>query len=143
MAGLTSYPGGGIYKVTKHGIVALSETLYLELAQREAQVKVSVLCPGYVNTRLPDSGRNRPDELQNAPAEEQLGPEDEMRLAAARKVFEEGMPPRQVVDRLFKALTEEKFYILTQPELKPMVQLRTEDILQERDPSNALAAMGL
>ncbi len=50
VAGLTSGPGLGIYKVTKHGVVTLSETLYHELALRGAKVKASVLCPGFVNT---------------------------------------------------------------------------------------------
>jgi NAD(P)-dependent dehydrogenase (short-subunit alcohol dehydrogenase family) len=141
LAGLTSYPSGGIYKVTKHAIVALSETLHHELALREARVKVSILCPGFANTRLPDSGRNRPAELQNPPVEEEPSPEEKMRLAAARRVFEEGMSPQQVADFMFKGLKEGKFYIFTHPELKPMIQLRMDDILNERDPSNALALM--
>src|SRR3984893_1138491 len=52
MAGLIAGPGLGAYKVTKHGVVALSETLYHDLAERAAKVKVSVLCPGFVNTRI-------------------------------------------------------------------------------------------
>ena len=52
MAGLVSGSGLGVYRVTKHGVVTLSETLYHELVQRGAKVKVSVLCPGYVNTRI-------------------------------------------------------------------------------------------
>jgi NADP-dependent 3-hydroxy acid dehydrogenase YdfG len=139
MAGLTSYPGGGIYKVTKHAIVALSETLHLELSQREARVRVSVLCPGFVNTRLPDSGRNRPAELQNTPVTKEPSPEEKIRLEAARKAFEEGMSPQEVANCLFNGLREEKFYIFTHPELKPMIRLRLDDILRERSPSNALS----
>src|SRR5215831_13355553 len=45
IAGLIAYPGAGIYKVTKHGVVTLSETLYYELAERGAKVHVSILCP--------------------------------------------------------------------------------------------------
>jgi len=71
MAALISIPFGGIYRVTKCGIITLSETLYHELAQREANIKVSVLCPGNVaDTRFVDCGRNRPSELHNAPSEE-------------------------------------------------------------------------
>jgi NADP-dependent 3-hydroxy acid dehydrogenase YdfG len=143
MAGLTAYPGAGIYKVTKHAIVSLSETLYLELGQRETRLKVSVLCPGFVNTRLPDSRRNRPAELDNEPAKKEPSPEEKERLEAARKVFEEGMSPGQVADCLFKGLREDKFYIFTHPERKPMVKLRMEDILYERNPSNSRALMRL
>jgi NAD(P)-dependent dehydrogenase (short-subunit alcohol dehydrogenase family) len=64
-AGLSAGPGLGIYKVAKHGVVSLSETLYYELAQRGTQVGVSVLCPGYVKTDIMTGERNRPAELQN------------------------------------------------------------------------------
>ena len=57
MEGLISGPGLGAYKVTKHGVIALSETLYHDLAERGAKVKVSVLCPGIVNTRIPESAQ--------------------------------------------------------------------------------------
>src|ERR1051325_4326893 len=65
MAGLTSGPALGVYKVTKHGVVSLSETLCCELAAMKSKIGVSVLCPAGVNTRVMDSERNRPEELQN------------------------------------------------------------------------------
>jgi len=65
MAGLIYGPGQSSYKVSKHGVVSLSETLYYELALQGASLKVSVLCPGYVNTNVLDSQRNRPARLQN------------------------------------------------------------------------------
>ncbi len=64
VAGLLSGPRLGVYKVAKHGVVSLSETLYYELAQRGTQVGVSVLCPGFVNTDIMTGDRNRPAELQ-------------------------------------------------------------------------------
>src|SRR5207248_8286700 len=74
-AGLISSPGLGIYKVAKHGVVTLSETLALELAARGAKLKASVLCPEWVNTRIMDAERNRPQGLRNAPAEQPVRPE--------------------------------------------------------------------
>src|SRR5262249_7513453 len=71
MAGLISGPGVGAYKVSKHGVVTLSETLYHELAERGAKLKVSVLCPGIVNTRIMESARNRP---RHFPTREPLDP---------------------------------------------------------------------
>jgi len=135
VAGLTSGPGLGIYKVTKQGVVTLSETLYHELALRGAKVKASVLCPGFVNTQIMDSFRNRPSRLQNDPAEEKMGPEGEALLQFMRQAMEAGMPPHQVADIVFQAIRDEKFYILTHPELKEAIRVRMEDILQERHPT--------
>src|SRR5262249_54157721 len=93
MAGLISGPGGGAYKVTKHGVVTLSETLHHELAERGAKVKVSVLCPGIVNTRILESARNRPGHL---PPAEPSGPTPGARWEALRQLVPSGMPPGQV-----------------------------------------------
>jgi NAD(P)-dependent dehydrogenase (short-subunit alcohol dehydrogenase family) len=73
--GLVSSSGAGIYKVSKHGIVTLSETLALELAARGAKLKASVLCPSFVSTRIMDAERNRPPALANAPEEQHMSPE--------------------------------------------------------------------
>ena len=135
IAGLTSGPGLGIYKVTKHGIVTLSETLYHELALRGAHIKVSVLCPGFVSTQILDSARNRPVQLQNDPTEERMGPESEAMLHFMRQAVQAGMPTHQVADIVFQAIRDETFYILTHPEWKEAIRVRMEDILQERNPT--------
>jgi NAD(P)-dependent dehydrogenase (short-subunit alcohol dehydrogenase family) len=122
----------GIYTVTKHAVVALSETLYSELAQMQARVKVSVLCPGFVRTQIVESERNRPADLQDPDAA--LTPEEEAVKAQIAAAVETGMPPEQVADRVFQAIENEQFYILTHPELNPMIQQRMEDILQGRNP---------
>jgi NAD(P)-dependent dehydrogenase (short-subunit alcohol dehydrogenase family) len=132
MAGLISGPGLGAYKVTKHAVVTLSETLYHELAERGAKVKVSVLCPGIVNTRILDSARNRPGHL---PTTELLGPASGARWEALRQLVPAGMPPGQVADAVFEALRKDQFYILTHPEGKESIRTRMEDILQERSPT--------
>lgn len=67
VAGLISPPGLGVYNVTKHAVVALSETLQHDLRLRGANVGVSVLCPAYVPTGIADSERSRPSALANAP----------------------------------------------------------------------------
>jgi len=140
--GLISSPHLGIYKVTKHGIVTLSETLYHELALRGAKIKVSVLCPVWVNTQLMEVERNRPAELRNDPAEEvriRMSPEYQEAERLVREAVQAGISCQQVADCLFNAIREKKFYILTDPELvKPAVQMRMEDILQERNPTNPL-----
>ena len=144
LAGLTSFPGIGIYKVTKFGVVTLSETLYHELKSRGANIKVSVLCPGFVKTRFSDSERNRPTELLNDYKEE-LSPEAEKRRQAWRQgVTQHGMTPKQVADCVIEAIRAEKFYILADAsEAKAQVTLRMEDILQERNPTNVFAGTAL
>ena len=131
-AGLISGPGLGAYKVTKHGVVTLSETLHHELAERGAKVKVSVLCPGIVNTRIMESVRNRPGDL---PPTAPRGPASEERWEALRRLVPAGMPAAQVADAVFEALRKDRFYILTHPEGKEAVRTRMEDILQERNPT--------
>jgi NAD(P)-dependent dehydrogenase (short-subunit alcohol dehydrogenase family) len=135
MAGLTYGPGQSIYKVSKHGVVSLSETLYYELALRGASLKVSVLCPGFVNTNVLDSQRNRPARLQNAPDGEKPSPQAEAVRQRIQQAVREGMPPQQVADIVFAAIREERFYILTHPAWKSAIQIRMEDILQERNPT--------
>lgn len=135
VAGLISGPGLGIYKVTKHGIVTISETLYADLAQREAKINVSVLCPGYVNTRILDAERNRPIELSNPPVSSALTPEKRQFIRAVRRIIEGGMPSAEVADHVFEGLRGEEFYILPHPEWKTAVRTRMDDILQGRSPT--------
>ena len=126
-----------MYKVSKHGVVTLSETLALELAAHGSKLKASVLCPEFVNTRIFDAERNRPQALQNAPQEQPTSPEMEALLQAARQwLAQVGLPPPQVAEMVFDAIRQETFYILTHPTTKYGVQLRMEDILQERMPTD-------
>lgn len=135
--GLLSYhPLTASYQVTKHAVVALSEQLHHELAQRGAKIKVSVLCPGWVKTRIGDSGRNRPAALQNGPAPAPApSPACEAAYQQCCRALEDGAPPEQVAEAVFKAIRDERFYILPHPEWKAAVQTRMEDILKERNPT--------
>ena len=135
MAGLISGPALGVYKVTKHGVVSLSETLCCELAALKAKVGVSVLCPAGVNTRVMDSERTRPAELQNASASESANPAVVQAEAMLRRLVETGMPPSKVAEAVFDAIRNERFYILTHADWKPLVRKRMEDILQDRSPA--------
>jgi NAD(P)-dependent dehydrogenase (short-subunit alcohol dehydrogenase family) len=140
MAGLTYGPGQSIYKVSKHGVVSLSETLYYELALRGASLKVSVLCPGLVSTNILDAQRNRPARLQDASVKEPLSPQAEAVVQRFQQAVREAMPPGQVADIVFEAIREERFYILTHPTWKAAIQVRMEDMLQERNPTLPRAA---
>ncbi|MCH8283698.1 MAG: SDR family NAD(P)-dependent oxidoreductase [Chloroflexi bacterium] len=131
MAGHISGAGLGVYKVTKFGVVTISETLCHELAQRDAKIKVSVLCPGFVNTRIGESERNRPGHLRNDPGAET---DRQARRQSLDRLVDDGMAPAEVAGRVFEAIRNEKLYILTHPRLLKAVKVRMDDILQDRNP---------
>jgi NAD(P)-dependent dehydrogenase (short-subunit alcohol dehydrogenase family) len=133
LAGLVSVPWMGIYNVTKHAIVTLSETLHHELTLSGTKLKVSVLCPAWVNTRLADADRNRPAELTDAGATK--SPQTEMVEMAIREVLAAGLPSEQVADAVLDAIRDERFYILTHPEGQEVIETRMQDILQGRNPT--------
>lgn len=135
IAGLVVGPGSSsTYNVSKHGVVALSETLYYELAQRAAKVKVSVLCPSWVNTRIVDAERNRPMELRNDPLAQPIGPEDEAILQAVREATQRGMSVDEVAECVFRAIKNEQLYIFTHPETKVWIRAQMENMLAEQNP---------
>jgi NAD(P)-dependent dehydrogenase (short-subunit alcohol dehydrogenase family) len=133
IAGLLAFHPSAPYQVTKHAVVALSENLSHSLAQRNAKIKASVLCPGWVNTRIMDGERNRPAELQNEPSNEPLDPRVEATIQFMRQAAQTGISPSQVADCVFEGIRNEQFYILTHPDMNSMIQERMESILQALD----------
>jgi len=135
-AGFLSGPYMGIYQVTKHGVVTLSETLYHELNLIESKIKVSVLCPGYVKTRIMDAERNRPSRVANVGKVVRSEGAQELRAEMDSGV-EAGISPSTLADIVFDAIRNEKFYILpgTLPEYETSIRTRMEEILQERNPA--------
>lgn len=121
--GLVRGPGEGIYKVSKHGVVALSETLADELAQKGSQIQVHVLCPGWVRTGILDSSRNRPDVVPHHHRQETT------ESRSIRAEMEAGMSPAEVADHVYNAIQSGTFYIHTHPEHKDWVRTRMEGIL--------------
>ncbi|MBA2680301.1 MAG: SDR family NAD(P)-dependent oxidoreductase, partial [Ktedonobacteraceae bacterium] len=135
--GVVAHAGLGVYRTSKHAAVSLSETLALELADRGANIKASVLCPEWVNTRILESERNRPDALQNA-GELQITPEMLAGLQTLYQDIQKGLPPAQVAVIVFDAIREEKFYIFTHSTTKLGAQVRMEDLIHERQPRDIL-----
>ena len=128
--GLVGGSGEGIYKVSKHGVVALSETLADELAQKGANIQVHVLCPGWVRTGILESSRNRPDVLQNT-AEEM--PPQNLIIGGSRNTraeMEAGLSPAEVAEHVYNAIQNGVFYIHTHPEHKAWIRERMERILE-------------
>jgi NAD(P)-dependent dehydrogenase (short-subunit alcohol dehydrogenase family) len=131
MAGLTSPPGMGPYVATKHAVVAISEVLARDLLVAGSQVKVSVLCPGFVRTRIAESGRNRPAHLAGA----RVPDADGGALAAEiRALVEGGMDPATLAEHTVDAIRQDRFYILTHPETVGAVKHRLDDVLQGNYP---------
>ncbi len=132
IAGLATAPFLGPYNATKQAVVAISETLFKDLQAlgSPAGVGVSVLCPGFVQTRIAESDRNRP---QWAPGQGENGPV-EMRTVI-QGLVDTGIPPEAVAERVIDAVRTNRFYILTHPELDAAVETRFGDILQGRPPS--------
>ncbi len=133
MAGLISGAGLGIYKITKHAVVSLSETLYHELTQRQSKIRVSVICPGLVHTNLGAADRNRPPSLVNDP-DSTTGPSAQI---TAELLREYGMPVEQLARRVFDAIKQDKFYILPHTEAKPAIELRLDDVRREGLPTDS------
>jgi NAD(P)-dependent dehydrogenase (short-subunit alcohol dehydrogenase family) len=128
-----------IYGVTKHGVVALSESLHNELAFRGAKIKVSVLCPGWVNTNILNADRNRPTNLSEM-APSTLPPEQASMLRELiGKLLVEGLDPTRVAQQVLDCIRDERFYILTHPEMKSMIEHRMNNILAEEDPTLLMA----
>ena len=134
MAGLISGPALGVYKVAKHGVVSLSETLCCELALMKSNIGVSVLCPGGVNTRIMDSERNRPAELRNDSEGGSAHPAVAQAEAILHRIVGAGMPPSDVAEMVFDAIRDERFYILTHEDWKTHVLKRMGDIAHGRNP---------
>ena len=135
IAGLTSGAGLVIYGATKHAVVRVSEALHLQLAQMQAKVKVSVLCPGGVNTRITLATRNRPDELWDEGAARPTAEELARREHEwAARTGPAGLQPEAVAERVFQAIQDEQFYILTHDEYDDAIRTRMENILGRHNP---------
>jgi NAD(P)-dependent dehydrogenase (short-subunit alcohol dehydrogenase family) len=136
MAGLTTGPRAAAYFMSKHAVVALSESLYHELAMREGcPVGVSVVCPELVNTRIFQAGRNRPPHLKRA-ADEDLPEETRQVEAAVSSVASLGVDPRVLAERTLAAIRENRFWVLP-PEgdlWRVAAHLRHESIDAGTDP---------
>ena len=133
MAGLVNAPNMGIYNVSKHAVVSLSETLYQDLALVTDQISAAVLCPFFVPTGISQSHRNRPpSEVSVQATRSQL-----MGQAMSDKAVSSGKVSAEEVARLvFEALKTRQFYIYSHPQAIGTVQTRLEDIVLARNPTD-------
>lgn len=138
MAGLLSPPNMGVYNVSKHAVVSLSETLFQDLSLVTGQISASVLCPFFVPTGISQSHRNRPAE----PGGSEVKPTRSQLIGQAmsdKAVGSGKVSAADVAQLVFDAVAANRFYIYSHPKSIKSVQTRMEDILQARNPTDPFA----
>jgi NAD(P)-dependent dehydrogenase (short-subunit alcohol dehydrogenase family) len=138
MAGLLNAPNMGVYNVTKHAVVAMSETLYQDLRLVTDQIGASVLCPFFVPTGIHQSHRNRPVEFRQSgarPTKSQL-----IAQAMSDKAVTSGkVTAAQVAQLVMNAVRDGQFYVYSHPRSLASVQTRLEDVVLGRNPTDPFA----
>lgn len=113
-AGLRTGPLIGPYYASKHAVVALSESLYFDLALADARIQVSVLCPGFARTNIAANSPGFPDPM--------------------RARVEAGMEPAAIAQAAFEAIRDRRFWVLTHPDFDPLIRERCEGMLRRENP---------
>ena len=133
MAGLLTPPNMGIYNVSKHAVVSLTETLYQDLKLVSDQVSASVLCPYFVPTGISQSHRNKPAELadEKATQSQMIGQAQSDKAVSSGKVT-----AAQVAQLVFDAITADQFYIFSHPRALGNVRARMEGIVNITNPAD-------
>ncbi len=122
----------GVYHASKHAVLAISETLAQELEEQGAPIRVSVLCPGGVNTRVLDAARNRPGSL--APERESRGVAGALRARYGRQL-PDAMAPRDVAGAVIDGIRNERFYVFSHPEVAQLAAERAEAVANDTYPA--------
>lgn len=139
LAGLVQGNISPIYFSGKHAVVAMTESLEIDLREKNTKIKAYVFCPRFVKTQLHLSGRNRPAELQNSPNDPYYQTEDyKQKQALMEYAVLNGIELEESMDLVFDALDKDRFYIHTVPEVWPSVQQRCDKILQNRRPGDVV-----
>jgi NAD(P)-dependent dehydrogenase (short-subunit alcohol dehydrogenase family) len=134
VAGLIAPPGMGVYNVTKHAVVALSETLHHDLAARQAKVRCSVVCPAFFASGIADSERSRPAALAS---DRTKSDEDRALEAMLHKATRSGrLSAEDIAAQVLDAIRDERFYVLTHPKINGAIERRMRDLLDGREPSS-------
>jgi len=139
MAGL--FPGlSPIYDATKHAVVAITEDLFHAMHDAGLPVGVSVLCPGWIRTRIADAERNWPDDRGDLPA---AAPTAAVIKPHLDRVISEGMTPAAVAEVVATGIEEDRFWLLTHPDWMPMTVARWDSIAEGANPAPVEDVPGL
>ena len=134
IAGLVS--GANPYHVSKHGVVCLTEGLYVDLLEMDADLSASVVCPGLINTNILDAERNRPSDLGRTPERSTMRPELQEFSNVFEMALKAGWGPEVVANHVADGIREDRFYILpAQPEILDVVDVRFQGLLDRTNPA--------
>ena len=132
-AGLTSFPGMAAYNVSKHGVVTLSETLYQELQMTRSPIGLSLLCPAWVPTGIARADRNRPADAGTTKPVEGISAVINQRIG--RAIATGTLSADDMASETFKAIEEDRFYIIPHRNITVAIEARMNDILAQLNPS--------
>jgi NAD(P)-dependent dehydrogenase (short-subunit alcohol dehydrogenase family) len=137
VAGLIAPPGMAAYNVSKHAVVALTESLHHDLVARAAKVRCTVVCPAYFPSGIADSERARPADLAE-PGRAKSATHQSLEENLRKAVMAGKLSADDVAAAVFEAVRDERFYVLTHPRIKPAIEWRMHDILDERTPTDPM-----
>ncbi|HDZ55797.1 MAG TPA: SDR family NAD(P)-dependent oxidoreductase [Pseudomonas xinjiangensis] len=130
-AGWLNGPSSGIYNVSKTSVVAISETLALDLRDVGSKVGVTVLCPAFFPTGIHQSDRNRPADKADTAEKSEVSLK---RAAALKYAVENGrIPASDIAEMTLKAVEDEQFYVFPHRKIKQLISLRAEAASVEKD----------
>jgi NADP-dependent 3-hydroxy acid dehydrogenase YdfG len=130
-AGFETATDNAPYRVSKHAVAALSESLYYDMKVMNSNIGVSVLCPGFTRTHIFEPITKRPDKYND---QNIINTVSQRLIDAARR----GVDPQEVANHLFEGISKEQFYILIDPSYKQNISQRMEDVLALRNPTPKL-----
>ena len=134
VAGLVSTVGMAAYNASKHSVVTVSETLYQELREIKADIGISVLCPAWVATSIHQSQRNRQEQFgTHCPPPQGLSSSYEERMSKA--IHAGKLTATDMANEVFKAINENRFYVIPHRKINKVIELRANDILNLNNPS--------
>lgn len=134
VAGLISSAGSVAYSAAKHAAVRVTEALYAGLLEKQAPIGVTLLCPGLVNTRIYESERSRPAELQ---PDAGAAPESPELQAVADQLYRNAISPDEVAEQVLQAVLDKQFYLLTTTAFDDAIRDRAQAVLERRNPEFA------
>ena len=131
VAGFISGSGSPVYSAAKHAVVRITEALYASLIERNANIGVTLLCPGLVATAIYNSERNRPAELVPVTG---IAEETEELQAIADNLYKSALSAEEVAIQSFAAIRDNQFYVITSNNFDATIRERAEAILARRNP---------
>jgi NAD(P)-dependent dehydrogenase (short-subunit alcohol dehydrogenase family) len=134
MAGMNSGLGFSPYAASKFAVVTMSEGLAMQLGP--LGIGVTVLCPGYVRTRIGESGRNRPERYGPTQTLDPASPAAAL-VAQIAELIQSGLDPSDVAARVLTAIREDELYVFTHPEMRAEVEERFATIRAAMDKAAA------